>query len=103
MENIFRRIALDVDLRIPDGSRWHKDLLVQMADPQNERQPVISQKTFELLQELLEFRGVFNNTYGEELVYEKTEKNAKQIGALFENLSKELDVFINALKTQEND
>lgn len=103
MENIFRRIALDVDLRIPDGSRWHKELLKQMAEPQDERQPVISQETFELLQEPLEFCGVFHNIYGEELVYEKTEKNAKQIGVLFESLSKELDVFINALKTQEND
>ena len=77
VENIFKRIALDVDLHIPDGSRWHKELLAQMAEPQDERQPVVSQKTFELLQELLEFRGVFNNIYGEELIYEKTEKNAK--------------------------
>ncbi len=98
VENIFKRIALDVDLRIPDGSRWHKELLAQMAEPQEERQPVISQETFELLQELLEFRGVFNNIYGEELIYEKTEKNAKQIGELFNHLFKELNVFIAYLK-----
>ena len=102
VENIFKRIALDVDLRIPDGSRWHKELLAQMAEPQEERQPVISQETFELLQELLEFRGVFNNIYGEELIYEKTEKNAKQIGELFNHLFKELNVFIAYLKKQES-
>ena len=101
MENIFRRIALDVDLRIPDGSRWHKELLTQMAAPQAERQPVISQETFETLEELLEFRHVFNNIYGEELVYEQTERNAKQVGELFNTLSKELDVFIVYLKEQE--
>ena len=99
MENIFRRIALDVDLRMPDGSRWDKELLVQMASLQDKRQPVISQETFELLQELLEFRHVFNNIYGEELVYERIKRNAKQIGRLFGSLSKELDVFINTLKT----
>ena len=98
MENIFRRIALDVDLRIPDGSMWHKELLAQMAEPRSERQPVISQETFECLQELLEFRHVFNNIYGEELVYEKTEKNAKQIDELFSNLSKELNAFIAYLE-----
>jgi predicted nucleotidyltransferase len=104
MENIFRRIALDVDLRMPDGSRWHKELLTQMAEPQTEqRPPVISQETFERLQELLEFRHVFNNIYGEELVYEQTERNAKQIGELFDRLSKELDVFITRLKKQEAD
>ena len=69
-----------------------------MAEPRAERQPVISQETFERLQELLEFRHVFNNIYGEELVYEKTEKNAKQIDELFSNLSKELDAFIAYLE-----
>ena len=101
MENIFRRIALDVDLRMPDGSRWHKELLTQMAEPQAERQPVISQETFEVLEELLEFRHVFNNIYGEELVYERTEENAKQIGKLFDILSAELDSFIAYLEKQE--
>jgi hypothetical protein len=103
MENIFRRIALDVDLRIPDGSMWHKELLVQMVEPRAERQPVISQETFELLQELLEFRHVFNNIYGEELVYEKTEENAKQISELFNSLSEELDAFIAYLEKEKND
>ena len=101
MENIFKRIALDVDLRIPDGSRWHKELLAQMAEPQEERQPVISQETFELLQEYLEFRHVFNNIYGEELIYEKTEKNAKQVDELFNRLSEELEIFITFLEKQE--
>ena len=101
VENIFKRIALDVDLRLPDGSRWHKELLAQMAEPQDERQPVVSQKTFELLQELLEFRGVFNNIYGEELIYEKTEKNAKQVDELFNRFSEELEIFITFLEKQE--
>ena len=103
MENIFRRVALDVDLRMPDGSRWHKELLTQMTEPQAERQPVISQETFQVLEELLEFRHVFNNIYGEELVYEQTERNAKQVGELFNRLSKELNTFIAYLKKQEND
>ena len=103
IENIFRRIALDVDLRIPDGSRWHKELLTQMAEPQGKRQSVISQETFEILEELLEFRHVFNNIYGEELVYKQTERNAKQVGELFNRFSKELDAFIACLKKEKND
>ena len=101
IENIFKQIAMDIDLRMPDGSRWHKELLAQMAEPQAERQPVISQETFELLQEYLEFRHVFNNIYGEELVYERTEKNAERIDELFDSLSKELDTFIACLEKQE--
>jgi len=73
-----------------------------MAEQQDERQPVISQETLELLQELLEFRHVFNHIYGEELVYEKTEQNAIKIEMLFNKISKEIDDFIDYLKT-END
>ena len=100
-ENIFKQIAMDIDLRMPDGSRWHKELLTQMTEPQAERQPVISQETFEILEEFLEFRHVFNNIYGEELVYEQTERKARQISQLFDRLSKELDVFIAWLNRQE--
>ena len=102
IENIFRRIALDVDLRIPDGSRWHTELLMQMAEPYADRQPVISQETLELLQELLEFRHVFNHIYGQKLIYEKTEKIAIQIEILFNKISKELSTFIDFLNN-END
>ena len=101
MENIFRRIALDVDLRIPDGSRWHKELLTQMSEPQAERQPVISKTTFENLQEFLAFQYLFIRFDTDELDYEKTEQKAKQITMLFENISAELDIFITWLKKQD--
>ena len=102
-ENIFKEIALDIDLRLPDGSRWHKELLTQMTELQAERQPVISQETFEALEELLEFRHVFRNIYEDELIYERAESQAKQVRQLFDRLSKELDVFIAWLKKEEND
>ena len=94
---------MDVDLRMPDGSRWHKELLIQMTEPYAERQPVIFPETFEILEELLEFRHVFRNTYEEEPIYARTEKNAKQIDKLFSRLSKELDAFIAYLEKQVND
>ena len=102
-ENIFTEIAMDVDLRMPDGSRWHKELLTQMTAPQADRQPVISQETFEALEELLELRHVVRNIYEDEFIYEKAERHAKQVNQLFDRLSKELDVFIAWLKQQESD
>lgn len=103
MENIFKRIALDVDLRIPDGSMRHKELLTQMAEPQTERPAVISAGVHEFLQELLEFRHVFNNIYQEELIYKKTEGNARRIGDIFVTLSEELDTFIDFLDQRDSD
>ena len=102
-ENIFKEIAMDIDLRLPDGSRWHKELLTQMTELRAERQPVISQETFEALEELLEFRHVFRNIYEDELIYERAERHAKQVNPLFDRFSKELDMFIAWLKRLELD
>ena len=97
LENIFKRIALDIDLHMPDGSMWHKELLAQMAEPRTDRPAVISESVYEFLQELLEFRHVFNNIYQEELIYEKTEQNARKIGDVFAAISEELDAFVDFL------
>ena len=103
MENIFTQIAMDIDLRMPDGSRWHKELLTQMTEPYAERQPVISQETFEALEELLEFRHVFRNIYEDELIYKRAERHAKRISQLFDIIFKELDAFIAYLEKEKNE
>ncbi len=73
-----------------------------MAEPQAERPAVISTGVYEYLQELLEFRHVFNNIYQEELIYEKTEQNARQIGDIFVTFSAKLDTFFAFLKGPES-
>ena len=103
MENIFRQIALEVDLCLPDGSRGHKELLAQMAKPYAERPPVISKTTFENLQEFLEFRYLFIRFDTDELDYQKTAQKAKQVSPIFDIIFKELDAFMAWLKRQESD
>ena len=103
MENIFRQIALEVDLCLPDGSNGHKELLAQIAEPHAERPPVISKGTFKNLQEFLEFRYLFIRFDTDELDYQKTEQKAKQVSPVFDSIFKELDAFIASLKKQEND
>ena len=103
MENIFKQIALEVDLCLPDGSRGHKELLVQMTEPYAERPPVISKITFGHLQEFLAFRYLFMRFDTDELDYQKTEEKAKQVSPVFDGIFKELDAFIAYLEKQEND
>ena len=103
MENIFRQIALEVDLCLPDGSRGHKELLAQMAKPYAERPPVISEITFGHLQEFLEFRYLFMRFDTDELDYQKTAQKAKQVSPIFDIIFKELDAFMAWLKRQELD
>lgn len=103
MENIFRQISLEVDLCLPDGSRDHKELLAQMANPYAKRPPVISKTIFKNLQEFLAFRYLFMRFDTDELDYEKTEQKAKQVSPVFDMIFKELDAFIAWLKCQESD
>jgi predicted nucleotidyltransferase len=101
IESIFLRIAREVDMHVPTGSRWHKNLLAQMAEQRPERSPVISERTFLQLADLLDFRHKFNNIYGEELVYEKTEPHAKSIDELFASVSQDLNTFTDSLVRRE--
>ena len=103
IENIFLRIAREVDTHVPTGSRWHKNLLAQMAEKRPERCPVISENTRRELEELLEFRHKVNNIYGKELKYEKTIPHAKSIDELFASVSEDLSIFTDSLAKREED
>ena len=101
IERIFERIAREIDIQMPGGSRWHNDLLEQMAEQRPERPPVISANTLPRLKELLDFRHKINNIYRDELIYEKVEEHAKPIGDLLATVSKELDTLIAFLTETE--
>ena len=103
IERIFERIAREVDTLMPTGSRWHKNLLAQMAEKRPERRPVISENTRRELEELLEFRHKVNNIYGRELKYEKTIPHAKSINERFANVSHDLNTFTDSLEKREED
>ena len=103
IERIFERIAREVDTLMPTGSRWHKNLLAQMAEKRPERRPVISENTRRELEELLEFRHKVNNIYGRELKYEKTIPHAKSIDELFERVSEDMNRFTDSLIRPEED
>ncbi len=103
IENIFLRIDREVDMHVPTGSRWHKNLLAQMVEQRPERPPVISENTSLQLEKLLEFRHKVTNIYGRELVYEKTVEHAKSIDELFATVSQELNAFTDSLAKREED
>ena len=103
MENIFKRVAREVDMHLPTGGSWYKELLTQMTAQRPERPPVISEKTFLQLETLLKFRHKFNNIYGEELVYKEIEPHAKSIEKLFASVSEDLSIFTDFLAKREED
>ncbi len=103
LENIFKRVAEEIDMDEPQGENWHTDLLQQMSTSRASRPSVISEKTAAALTLILKFRHRIRNIYVFELEIEKTVENAQQVCDIFDGLSTELDVFIGWLKQQESD
>ena len=98
LENIFQRIAQEIDRTLPSGEEWHKDLIQQMAESRTVRPSVLSQETSTELQNLRGFRHVFIYIYADELDYEQVLTNAERVGTVFPKVSAELDVFITWLE-----
>ncbi|MCY3551547.1 MAG: hypothetical protein OXH39_13885 [Candidatus Poribacteria bacterium] len=94
LENIFKRIAKEIDMDEPQGKNWHTDLLQQMSTSRSLRPSVISEKTATALTHILKFRHRFRNIYVFELELEKIVENAQEVCDIFDGLSTELDVFI---------
>jgi hypothetical protein len=64
IERIFEQIARNVDESYPEGSNWHRDLLVQMTLNIPKLRPrVISDDLFIILNEFRSFRHVVRNIY----------------------------------------
>ena len=71
IENIFKRVAVEIDGDPPKGEIWHRQLLDRMSHPDKQRPAVISEELRNKLSTYLEFRHVFRHAYTFELRWEK--------------------------------
>jgi hypothetical protein len=63
IENIFKRVALELDSGLPSGGSWHSDLLEGMGRATALRPAIISERLLNRLRGYLEFRHVFRSAY----------------------------------------
>lgn len=63
VENIFKRVAVELGDPLPGGESWHQELLVAMAQATRHRKPVISLGLRGRLREYMEFRHFFRHAY----------------------------------------
>ncbi len=103
LENIFQRVAQEIDKEVPQGKDWHKDLLHQMAAAPPMRPLVISEKTATALEYILKFRHRFRNIYIFELELEGVVENAQRVCDIQVNLSTELNAFLDWLEKRSSD
>ena len=71
VENVFKRIAIELDTQRPSGEAWHRRLLDSMSNPGRGRPPVISPELKASLEGYLQFRHVFRQAYSFDLQWGK--------------------------------
>lgn len=75
VENIFKKIASELNGGMPSGSMWHAVLLSNMhLEIPQVRPAVIAMETSKLLKIFLDFRHKFRHIYGFDLDFEKLEE-----------------------------
>jgi hypothetical protein len=98
VENIFKRISVEIDGSLPRGEAWHRQLLDAVALPGELRGAVISPSLRDTLSEYLAFRHVFRQAYSFELRWEKMSALVLNCAATLQRLEAELETF---LQTEE--
>lgn len=98
-ERIFLRIAGDIDQDIPQGDRWHIELLERMQTEYGEVRPeVISDDLALSLRPYLGFRHVFRNIYGFELQVERLHPLVENFSLTMDHFQTDLKRFLDFLK-----
>ncbi len=98
IERIFEVIATEIDLSLPTGNKWHRDLLDQMAvNIPDVRKEVITEETRTTLDELRRFRHVIRSAYSFQLDQQKVLNVVNDFFDCYPNLTQELQLFCDYL------
>lgn len=94
VERVFRLIANKLDQIIPTGESWHIQLLKQMSlELHPIRSAVISQETYEKLNELRGFRHVARSLYAYDLEPRRVIQLSKNVEKCYEIFMLDISTF----------
>jgi hypothetical protein len=96
IENIFKRIAMEIDDSLPSGLSSHAGLLGQMAQPTDLRPAVISGDLRLRLRHYLDFRHMFRHAYAIEMKWRKMADLVLHCEETLDRLQMELEAFFAA-------
>lgn len=99
-ENVFKRVAAELNGGLPAGHDWHVQLLRDMSiDLPGLRPAVISRVTAGLLKEYLDFRHVVRHTYGFDLRWEPIKGLLLRFATAYDSLIADVQQFLAFLQT----
>jgi hypothetical protein len=97
VERVLSLIAQEVDKIVPSGGSWHLQLLQQMViEVPSVRPAVISQETYEKLNEFRGFRHVARNLYAYDLEPGRVIELAKKLNQCHESFITDMESFTNS-------
>jgi len=98
IENMLKRVAMEMEGELPRGGEWHRQLLARMSVKIDEvRPPVISKETRDKLEEYMRFRHLFRHSYGFELKWKRCRDLCFYMPDLFKKIADEIGSFIGFL------
>jgi hypothetical protein len=100
IENILKRVTVELDSNPPTGEFWHRQLLDSVARSGPARPPVISAHLRDLLRNYLYFRHVFRQAYTFELRWEKMAGLVHDCEDTLRELELELRNFFESVKSK---
>jgi len=95
IENIFLGIAKGLDNDLPKGEKWHNDLLENMKNHNQQRNPVISEEVFNSLKKYMLFRHFFRHSYTWRLDWEEFKNLVYEMENTWKELKNNLLELIN--------
>jgi hypothetical protein len=96
MENIFKRITLELGDPMPGSESWHKGLLDGMTEATANRNAVLSPHLRSRIKEYLEFRHVFRHAYTFDLRWDRMKALVLGCEETFQLMEADLDRFFGA-------
>jgi len=95
IESIFLAIARLLDGQAPQGTRWHRELLAQVARPTTTRPAVLSSSLETRLTVYLAFRHYVRHSYAFTLDWARLEPLVRQLRPVHAMFHEEIEVFLN--------
>ncbi len=94
VENIFKRVSVELDGQPVRGDAWHRELLRRMQTPTARRPALLTAELHDTLNEYLHFRHVFRNAYSFDLDWQKMSPLVLRLEDTFQKLENAVDDFL---------
>lgn len=98
IENILKRISLEIDGETQKGEFWHRQLLDKMASSGAVRPALLSPPLRDTLRDYLYFRHVFRHAYTFELKWEKMAELVQECEKTLRQFEIQLNAFFESFK-----